>query len=278
MSSQDDFNAGLGGAAAGPNSDAIAHQAGRTVRENIEMNAQANQQPKTKYSLVPDQKIEVSGAGMGFMIFAPLFYIFYPVGGAVNLAVSFAAMGAVELITKVKGFIWLAGFGSAIVMIVPALMLESKVSRFAPYRWVRHAVRVVLMGVIIFNAVNYGAPKTGGIYTPEYQIPYAAIFWALVTAVAAHYITMTLDLMLSMRPVPKVKMKKVAQPQTAQETWTEGTPEKSKPISNKWILWGVLYMLVLIMFSKHINPVYGILAAVVFVVYKVKRGKKNNQS
>ncbi|MCA9404380.1 MAG: hypothetical protein KC897_11400 [Candidatus Omnitrophica bacterium] len=279
----DDFNAGLGGAPMGPNSDPRAYNHGRTTRENMEMQAEANKTAQTKYSLVPDQKVEVSGAAVGFLIFAPLFYIFYPVGGAINFAGILGASGLVGWLHGIKAFQWLAGGAAAIILIVPGYMVEKFFSRFAPYRFLRHILRVGLMGWLMFLAIHSGARKTGGIYTPTYEIPYTAIFWGVVTAFFAHHITRTLDALLSLRPPSKKEILKYGPAQAAPAgSFTAGPAEsaaparESKPISNLWIFWGVLYGLVLIMFSKHINPVYGILAFVAFAWYKVKMaGRKS---
>ena len=275
----DDFNAGLGGMAPGANSDPIAYNHGKTTRENMEMQAEANKTAKTKYSLVPDQKVEVSGAAVGFLIFAPLFYIMYPVGGALNLAGVLGVTALVEFLHGIKAYQWLAGGATALIMILPGYKVEKFCSRFAPYRFLRHVLRVGLLGWLMFLAIHSGARKTGGIYTPTYEIPYTAIFWGLVTAFFAHHITRMLDALLGLRPASKKEILKYSQAQAAPAgSFTEGPVESGDPapattpnkISNWWIFWGILYAMGLIMFSKHINPVYGILAFVAFAWIKVR--------
>jgi hypothetical protein len=144
----------------------------------------------------PAPKTEVDGVGFTMVLMAPILAVMYPavgaivaagatVGALIVLAISSSAqMGT--LVAMLIGVIATASFG---------IKAERVLSRFRPYRIVRHIVRLILVGGLVAQIVMTGFNNTWSTSPIKAfnQSSGGAIFAAIVAVFVLHWLLRRFD-------------------------------------------------------------------------------------
>jgi len=152
----DDFDAGRSGAAPGPTSDPIAFTHGQNVRAATEQVAadEADARKRASSTWRPTQKVEVSGLGIMGLMIAPALPFIYPVGGSIVLSGFLLAAVLFELVGgEIGGWQYVVGLVALLALTPFAGRVETRVSQYRVYRFLRHIFRAVVVGSFLVNMV-----------------------------------------------------------------------------------------------------------------------------
>lgn len=181
--SEDDYKAGLRGDGWSPGMDRPSFEAGQSKRRAEDAIRDFGTGPKT----------EVSGPGLVGVIMAPILALMYPTAGLIvgaTIALVFALSGLLPPGLQPLRVILI--IVAAVLALVVALKAEHIVSRFKPYRVLRHVFRLIAVGLITFGAIIGVGP--GRDFDRAFnQASGGAIFAGLAAVVLMHFLFPRLD-------------------------------------------------------------------------------------